>query len=709
MSFLKHQISLSLLALFLLSGQLLYAQTGAAQATTQHRLRSAILPLRVIDKETLRGMAANNLAEALRFELNVELEQAPEIGGSRPRAADLNSRYTKILLDGIPVSGSDMFGGHVDISAIPLNRIERVEISPAPLGTEYGSGTLAMVVNVVTLPDFDNTPTGTSAYASLYEQTVADEYNLKTGHGAKGRHVQQLGVQHYSTNGIFFGADLQRDAFKGWWGDYAGSRPQSDYTNRRGYAWSPTTSLNGNAFVGYRRQQLSLLYRYGISNMEVPVYGHVNDRAYVDGEFQDFYTATDQENRYRRQHHHLQMKAALWQTAALAIDIAYQDADTRKRSKWVRTADNTTLAPAPLIMLYGARTWYSKGTLDMPLISGILDWTVGYEADWSKVFTAAQPGTYTTREIDKEIFQLGGFTYLHGQLSSTLTAQPGIRIAYQHRGSHLLPLPSLSLSYAKGRHRLGLVGEKVHRFANQRELFTYLDSEFNLLQGNTDLRPERGLALLADWTYNVPAGGDLHVQTRVSSGYRRLKDRIIVAAIPQTDPRQERYQYANRQQHQSWANRAEAEASTERWHMQVAYSLLGLRGNDFSDSKQYDRFLFHSEVAASARYKVLQDYWVQLNYRFVGRQPLYSFERIMPNPEIIRVHNRAPAFHLMDIHIGTKFLTQSLSITTGVRNLFGAKAIDFEATDGQDHYRGDLRTIHMGYGRSFMLRVGYQL
>lgn len=699
----------SLTTALLLTGQLLYAQQSFSQAAPDIRLRQAILPIRIIDGESLHGMGANNLAEALRFELNVEVELAPEIGGARLRTADLNSRHTKILLNGIPVSGSDMFGGHVDLSSIPLNRVERVELSYAPLGTEYGSGTLAMVVNAVTIPDLAAVPKGMSLYARAQEEAVHGEYNLKRNYGAKGRHVQQLGLQQYSSNGLFFGIDLQRDAFKGVWDNYSGNLKQADYTNSRGYVWSPSTTLNGDAFVGYQNDKIALMYRYGITAMKVSAYGHINAKEYQEGDFLDFYTVTDQENSYRRQMHNLQLNGKLWQDAKLHIAFSYQNADTHKRTHWVHTADNVSLNEAPNTKLYGTGTWYSKGTLDKPVFNKRLQWTIGYETALEKVFTAAEPGTYSTRKIDKEILQLSGFSYLNWNPFSTLSLQPGIRLAYHQTISYLDPLPALSLGYRAGRHHFVLSAEKVNRFPNQRELFSYLDSELNLLQGNTELRPEQGLLLLADWQYQYTLSGDIQLRTGISSTYRQLKDRIIIVAVPQTDAQQQRYQYANQQKHQSWLNRAEIAASTDSWRLQLAYSLLGLRGNDFSDSEQYDRYLFHSELGISGRYNFHQKYWLQLNYRYVGGQSVYSFERVYGSSEVNRVHNSAPAYHFADINLGTSILNQRLGITLGLRNLFDSKSVNFKASDGLDHYTGDLRTIYTGYGRSLTLQLSYQL
>src|SRR5690606_12056617 len=127
----------------------------------------------------------NNLAEALRFEVNMELEQAPDIGGVRLRAYDLNSRYSQVLIDGVPLSGTHLFGGHVHLSSITLNRVERVEISQAGKGVAYYTGSLGLSINVVTLPE--RSKQGTSAYVKIYEQSLGSEYNMQAKYGAKGR------------------------------------------------------------------------------------------------------------------------------------------------------------------------------------------------------------------------------------------------------------------------------------------------------------------------------------------------------------------------------------------------------------------------------------------------------------------------------------------------------------------------------------------
>src|SRR5690606_22097612 len=145
---------------------------------------------------------------------------------------------------------------------------------------------------------------------------------------------------------------------------------------------------------------------------------------------------------------------------------------------------------------------------------------------------------------------------------------------------------------------------------------------------------------------------------QLSSGYRRLTDRIAIKPLLQTEPQREPFQYSNLHQHASWSNSVALEGRGNMWQFQASYSLLGLKGNDSADSKQYDRFLFHSEMAILGRYKLAKHAWLQLNYRYVGKQPIYSFEQAYGSLDVKRIAFSRPSFHLADLNLGTSFLGQ---------------------------------------------------
>lgn len=684
-----------------------HAQTQSAVDEPIPVLDSTFAPVKVIGRDVIARMGTSNLAEVLRYELNIEIEQAPATGGARTRTFDLNSRYFKVLIDGIPVAGSDLFGGHIDVSSISLYNVEAIEITHAPMGVEYGSGTLAGVVNVRTASH--RHPQPTAIRASVQEESVGSEYNLQTGNGAKGRHIQYLGISHRLSDRFAIGANIARDAFAGQWGEYKGKQYADELTYMRGYDWSPRTTWNADGFITYTGNNFKARYHYGVSRSDITSYSRTNEELYAGDGALPQYAATDYRYVYGRGLHHLQITGEFWRNAAYALDASLQNGVTKRQTRLVNTATNALLEDSPMPELYATRTVYSRGSLTKPFVSGKLRWFTGYELDHTNGYLAVEPGTYVSREVDRGVFTLAGFTSIRWAPLERLTLQPGVRLTHSDvSGTHASP--SFGVHYGLGnRNDLNLVAERVNRFPYHRELFTYLESEFSLLEGNTDLKPETGHALLLSWQSRIRDGEGFRLQTEVQSGFRQLNGRIAIEAIPSDVPMQDRYRYNNLREHRSWHNRVGVQVATPAFALDAAVSFIGLKGDDVGDASQYDKYLFHVQAGANVTYTLGGGHWLQANYRHVGSQPIYSFERELPNPEIIRVHNRAPAFNLLDINAGTSFFRKHLELSAGIRNVFDATSVEFWATDGQEHYRGDLRTQYVGYGRGLYLRVGYRL
>ncbi len=678
----------------------------SGHALGQH-LDSVFAPVKVIGREAITRMGANNLAEVLRYELNIEIEQAPAIGGARTRTFDLNSRYFKILVDGIPLAGSDLFGGHIDVSSIGMHNVAAIEITHAPMGVEYGSGTLTGIVNIRTRGHDGSQPT--VLHASVQEESVGSEYNLRGGNDMKGRHLQRLDISHRLSDRFSIGVSVSRDAFAGKRGVYLGKQYVQELTRMRGYEWSPRTTWHANGFINYNGNNLKVRYRYGFFRSDVMAYGHTSEQAYAGDVALPLYAATDAWYLYGRTLHHLQVGGSFWRDAAYAFDVSLQKGNTKRQIRSVNTANNALLEDSAMPELYATRTLYAKGRLSKPFVADRLRWLFGYELDHTNGYIAVEPGTYVSRPVDHRIFTLAGFTSLRWAPFPRFAIQPGIRLT-QSGVSGVYTSPSLRIRYGlTDRNYLNLIAERVGRLPNHRELFTYLENEYNLLEGNTDLKPETGHAVLLSWQSRIREEEGLRIRTDVQSGFRQLKDRIAILAVPSDVPMQDRYRYANMRAHRSWHNRVGVEAVSSRLHIDAAVSLIGLKGDDVGDADQYDRYLFHAEAGANATYTFSGGYWLLASYRYVGSQPLYSFERILPDPEIIRVHNRAPAFNVLDVHAGTSCFRNRLALSAGIRNVFNTEAVEFEATDGQEHYRGDLRTQYIGYGRGFYARLGYHL
>ncbi len=108
--------------------------------------------VRVITSETLSKSQGRTLSEILNNVAGIT------IGGNGNNPGDVKAVYmrgasaanTLILIDGIPVNDASEITGEYNISAIPVDQVERVEILKGGNSTLYGSDAVAGVINIIT-------------------------------------------------------------------------------------------------------------------------------------------------------------------------------------------------------------------------------------------------------------------------------------------------------------------------------------------------------------------------------------------------------------------------------------------------------------------------------------------------------------------------------------------------------------------------------
>lgn len=108
--------------------------------------------VRVITSETLAKSQGRTLPEVLNNVAGLT------IGGNGSNPSEVKSVYmrgasaanTLILMDGIPLNDASEISGEYNISAIPIDNIERIEILKGGNSTLYGSDAVAGVINIIT-------------------------------------------------------------------------------------------------------------------------------------------------------------------------------------------------------------------------------------------------------------------------------------------------------------------------------------------------------------------------------------------------------------------------------------------------------------------------------------------------------------------------------------------------------------------------------
>lgn len=657
---------------------------------------------KVMDRSTIHRYGYTQLTDLLKFELGMEAEQFPADGGARGRSLDLNSRYLKILVDGIPVGGADMFGGQVDIGGIALNDVEAIEISMEPQGVIYGSGTLAGIINIITGQSILRKGTRVRAY--LQAESVGKEFNFKLGEMSKGKHTQFLRFDQSLGKHWGISAGMTRTAFNGLWGKYQGSQLVSGHTYQRGYEWSPFEALNGDASLKYQNGKWSAFYSYSHYRSDLDFYGHDSQQEFDGTTPLPIYSATDYRYLNTRKRHHLHGDFLFWQDAKIGMDLSLQEGILKRRIGQTDVATGGALSNDDLVELYATKTQYGRVILDKPF-GKRLEWKLGAEVDRSNGRAAVLPGTFLSRPIDSAVTSLAGFTQLIWHYHPKLDLRGGMR--WSGNGlSAVRPSGAFIANFKPNqRNSIQLNLELVHRFPNFRELFAYLENDFNRLVGDPKLKPETGQVLMLSWQHKMVETDQDHLEMTLGTGFRRLYNAIALHAVPNVIPTQDAFAYANLNSRSSWQNKIEFHYQNPIWKVRLGGAITGFKGNDFAGQGKYGRYLFHSEANALIAYHPNKKYWLQTAYHFVGPQAIYSFERKNNAPEIERVFNRSPAFHLLDISAGYRLFGNKGEISGGIHNLANVKTIDFTPTDGQEHYSGDLRIRYISYGRSAYLRL----
>ncbi len=123
--------------------------TGSAQPTQAHQSTQSVT---ILNAEQFAPLQPNRVSTMLQQVPGLHTDEMSGRSGISSlylRGADPN--FTLIMLDGIPMNDStNQRGGSVDLSTIPIDRIDRVEIVRGPLSAFYGSEAMAGAINFIT-------------------------------------------------------------------------------------------------------------------------------------------------------------------------------------------------------------------------------------------------------------------------------------------------------------------------------------------------------------------------------------------------------------------------------------------------------------------------------------------------------------------------------------------------------------------------------
>lgn len=665
----------------------------------------------VISTQDIKNQAGNTIADVLSQNLNIMITPSSGTGDSQIEMMGLGGGYVKVLVDNIPLVSDSGFGNNIDLTKINLDNVERIEIVKGAMGVDYGSNAMAGIINIITKK------TQKSDWRfnfMIQEETVGNEYDwYENGgvHKGKGRHIQAFEIGKRISSRWNFSAGVNRNDFQGYWSDRKG-RKYFGTDGKRGYEWLPKEQWNSFATLNYKSRNFSAFYKLSYLNEKIE-YHNPNVRLInLDGGERTFH-ADDRDFFTSRWVHHLNINARLFDKILYNGDFSYQ---TQKRKFEDYIYDVPTrqeiLRKDPNVFL-STQSYYSRGTFSNFIDNKAFDFQVGYEFDSNKGFANAFADSFVFGEnLDKEVNTYAAFASTEIFTASGLSIRPGFRASFSNKFKTQYNYSLNGKFDLTENSNIRAVIGTANRYPNFSELYSYqVDSNHNIL-GDENLVPEFGYSTSIQWNKRYRFG-DFLMENNISTLYLDVSDRI---ELVQLDPMAANYQYMNINKFKSWGVSTEHRFSLSNFNLNLGASLFGtskiLSSDTYNSNNTInDRYHYTIQGRASANYSVPK--WgttFSVYYKYTGRTTQYvaDTENSVPTNTVFRLAERE-GYNMLDASIRKGFYNNRFEVTFGARNLLDITTITDTSIIGSGHTGASTGKLSLFYGRSYFLKLNYNL
>ncbi len=153
----------------------------------------------VIDRERLRDRQCASVVQALRDVPGLDVVQSGGAGGTASvfmRGA--KSEQTLVLVDGVPLNNASDVGRGADLSQVPVENVERIEVLRGPQSTLYGADAMGGVINIITKKGSGPASGEVSAEAGSFN-TFNEKAEVR---GGNSRYNYSAGASRQDSQGI---------------------------------------------------------------------------------------------------------------------------------------------------------------------------------------------------------------------------------------------------------------------------------------------------------------------------------------------------------------------------------------------------------------------------------------------------------------------------------------------------------------------------
>ena len=624
----------------------------------------------VISQKTIALMGAQNLNDVLQNQSNIQLSQDPVLGSSI-QLQGLGGQNVKILVNSVPMIGR--MNGNLDISQIPTNNVERIEIIEGPMSAVYGSDAIGGVVNIITKKPISNVNrVQTNSYIDGVGNTNIDA-NFQLGNLSK---KSRIGLV----------CDMGRQFFGG-----------TDFDpSTRSVDWKPKTKLFGSMGFNYQLKKSNHMLRYSAflekitdrSDAEfnlITVTGYNN---YFNTIRNDFLWLSDftlnKQNKLQFQNSFNMYE----RTKTMVRRNLVEGTETLTRGE---DQDTTTNYQANFRGFWSHQTANKK-----------IDWLTGYEGQYESI--------QTRRVLKKDgIFDMGIFSTADINLSSRFQLKPSIRLIYNNQfGTNPWPgvlgnnfkiapiIPSLQLKFNATKHLI-LRGSYARGFRapSIKELyFLFVDINHNV-QGNPNLTTETAHNFIGSIDYRHNINKFSAVTFKLSYFKNLITNQIQLSYV---DGKSNLYQFINIGKMNSQGVNSQIEYFFNQLQLKLSSSWINNESlsNDGSNWKKWNVIQSGLNLMYTFKKPKVSLQWFS---RYTGKN--YGYEETGKPFEI------APYF-MADISMSVPLLKEHIVIQTGCKNIFGVTQVLSSASTGAIHGNGS-GNVNVANGRNLFLSVKINL
>ncbi len=651
----------------------------------------------VIKREQIENQAANNLADLLNFNLNLTIIPNAQTGKSTISFFGLDAQYFNILVDNIPLISDNGLGNNIDLTQINLDNVERIEIVEGAMGVEYGANAVSGVINIITKKSIDSK---WKIQTILQEETVSDEYAWFD----KGRHIQALNIGHNFSQNLFGRVGVNRNQFSGFYNNRKGNNYFKN-DGLRGYDWLPKTQINTNALLNYNKENFKLLYKFEYFN-EVINYYDASVRANIDTQSQTSNpSATDRIFSTNRFVNNLNISGKLNSGANYNASLSYQEQKRRLNefNYFIITKERSNETDE---IYQSSSVFFSKGNINNLVKSDFYNFELGYETRFIKGFDTQASGDVTQQDKKQSQSNYAVFGSSEISLSHKILLRPGFRYEYNSQFDSKL-LGSISARYLmkKGFELRGNIGTS-YRTPNFEELYYYFVDSNHDVQGNKDLKPEKGFTAFLNlkkrsWIKDVSLLNTLKLS------YVDIQDKIDLAIVNNT-PLQ--FQYLNIDAYKLWSVTSENSIKTNNWTFNLGATLQGVSQIANNEENAKDEFLYAMQLNASGTYQIKK--WktaLAILLKHNGKQQSFTATGTDINGDALFTKTTTNAYNWLDASIKKTFFNNSIQATLGGRNLLDVTSVIVSNSANGAIHSSSNNGLLLGYGQSYYLKLLYNL